>query len=91
MWGVVLKLMAYEMGETAEDVHELMKQRHNSKTVADPQTGEDVKIAQSTAKLTISEFSEYLERVMLDGQTYLGLTFPEPRREDDWRETKVAA
>lgn len=84
MWGVVLKMMAAESGDTAEALHELMKLRHNFTVVVDPD-GEEVKVAKSTAHLTISEFSEYLEKIMLDGSEWLGIIFPEPRSEDDWR------
>jgi hypothetical protein len=90
-WGVVLKLMASEMEQSAEDVHEIEKLRHNSKVITDPATGEEVRIAQSTSKLKVAEFSEYIERVMLDGAEYLGLTFPEPRASEDYRETERAA
>jgi hypothetical protein len=88
--GVVLKMMAEESGHSADDLHELMKLRHNSKIVVDPLTGEETKIGQSTAKLTIPEFSIYLERVMLDGAEWLGIAFPEPRRDEEWRERTAA-
>jgi hypothetical protein len=90
-WGVVLKFMAEESGHTVDELHELMKLRHNSKVVADPTTGEEVKIACSTSKLTINEFSDYLEAVMLDGSEHLGIVFPEPRKAEDWREPRRAA
>src|SRR6187549_2155125 len=32
-WGVVLKMMAEEMGQSPEDVHEIEKIRHNNKYV----------------------------------------------------------
>ncbi len=85
-WGVVLKMMAAEMGQSPEDVHEVEKLRHNYKAAPDPQTALDVRIAQSTAKLTIQQFSAYIEAVMLDGAEYLGLTFPEPRESEEYRE-----
>lgn len=89
-WGVVLKLMAEESGHSVDDLHELGKLRHNSKIVVDPLTGEETKIGQSTAKLSIPDFSVYLERVMLDGAEWLGITFPEPRKSEDWREQAAA-
>ena len=90
-WAVVLKLMAEESGHTADDLHELMKLRHHSKVIAHPVTGEEVRIGQSTTTLSIADFSVYLEKVMLDGAEWLGLTFPPPRHDDDWRDrTEVA-
>ncbi len=90
-FGVVLKMMAEEMGQSATDVHEIEKLRHNSKVVTDPSNGEEVKIAQSTAKLTIQEFSDYLTAVMVDGAEFLGIVFPEPRASEEYREGKRAA
>jgi hypothetical protein len=90
-WGVVLKMMAEEMEQSAEDVHEVCKLRHNSKhldgTFALVGT---VQIAQSTAKLDINAFSLYLERVMLDGNEYLGIVFPPPRKSEEWRDASSA-
>ena len=88
--GVVLKMIAEETGHTADDLHEVFKLRHNSKLVVDPQTGEEIRIAQSTAKLTVSEFSDYLERVMTDGAETCGIVFPEPRASEEWRDGKAA-
>jgi hypothetical protein len=90
-FGVVLKMMAEESGATVDDLHEQMKLRHNAKVVADLATGEEVRIAQSTAKLTVSEFSDYLTLVMVDGAEYLGITFPEPRASEEYREGRKAA
>jgi len=89
--GVVLRLIAEESGHSADDLHEYFKLRHNSKTVADPATGEELKLAVSTAKLTIQAFSDYLNAVMLDGAEMLGIVFPEPRESEDWREKGKAA
>lgn len=88
-WGVVLKHMASESGHSADDLHELMKLRHNSKTVeiVDPKTGEarEVRIPLSTAKLSIEEFGIYLERAIVDAAEWLGVVIPEPRRDEEWR------
>ena len=83
--GVVLKMMAAETGSSADSLHELMKMRHNCEYVVDP-NGEEIKVAKSTAHLTVTEFGEYLENVMLDGSEWCGIIFPDPRKEDDWRE-----
>ena len=83
--GVVLKLIAEETGHAADDLHEYFKLRHNSKLVADPATGEEIKVPQSTAKLSIQAFSDYLNLVMLDGAELCGIVFPEPRKDEDWR------
>lgn len=89
-WGVVLKLLASESGYTADDLHEIFKLRHNSKLVADPVTGEEIRIGQSTATLPIQSFSDYLERVILDGAEVYGMTFPEPRESEEYRREDLA-
>jgi len=88
-WGVVLKMMAEEMEQSTEDIHEIEKMRHNSKVVEDP-LGNPRQIAQSTTKLDINAFSLYLERVMLDGNEYLGIVFPPPRKSEEWRDASTA-
>lgn len=87
-WGVVLKLMASESGYTADDLHEWLKLRHNAKTVVDLATGEEQRIGQSTAKLTVQAFSDYLEACMVTGAESLGIVFPEPRPSEDYREKR---
>jgi hypothetical protein len=76
-------------GHTKDELHEICKMRHNSKVIetVDPKTGEavEMRIAQSTAKLTIADFSEFLERVMVDAAEMDGLVL-EPRAHEDWRE-----
>lgn len=95
-WGVVLKMMAAESGHTADELHEVEKMRHLSSVVevVNPETGEveEMRIPGSTAKLTISEFSDYLERVMADGAQMCGIVFPEPSAGEEWRDqAKVPA
>ncbi len=81
---VILKLIAEEMGQTPDEVHDIMKLRHNAKFVTDPATGEEFRVGASTKDLTIKEFSAYLEAVMLDGNEHLGITFPPPRQREAW-------
>lgn len=94
-WGVVLKLIAAESGHTADELHEIEKMRHLSKTVewTNPTTGEveEMRIPGSTARLTISQFSDYLEAVMFDGSTMFGIVFPSPSATEEWRGEDAAA
>jgi hypothetical protein len=90
--GVILKLIAQHSGYTPDELHEIFKVRHNSKLVADPATGEEIRIGQTTTKLTISQFSDYLDACMCDGAEWWGVSFPEPRPAEDWRtRTKAEA
>ena len=85
-WGVVLKMMAAESGFSQTDLHEVLKLRHNGKSIVNPTTGQEIEIAQSTTNLTVQQFSDYIEACMLTGAEWLGLTFPPPRESEEYRE-----
>ena len=85
LWGVVYKEIAKEMGHPVDEVHDLMKLRHNSQTVLDLNL-QEVKVGRTTTKLTVAEFSAYIEAVMLDGAEWLGISWPEPRESEEYRE-----
>ena len=76
LWGLCYRLIAQEMGESPEYVHELMKIRHLSQTVTDFETGEEIKVARSTATLPISEFTDYMRKVERDGSEFFGIEWP---------------
>ncbi len=95
-WVALTRVVAYEREEgigagwTKDDWHERLKLAFNSKAITDPATGEELLIAQSTAKLSVAKFSEYLENCLLLFSERYGLVI-EPTKSEDWRETKVAA
>ena len=91
LWAVVYKLIAQESGYTTDQVHDLMKVRHNHRLMTDPETGEEIRVGQTTTKLTVQAFGDYIERVMLDGAEWWGISFPEPRKAEDWREPRGKA
>ena len=91
LWAVVYKLIAQESGYTTDQVHDLMKVRHNHRLMTDPETGEEIRVGQTTTKLTVQAFGDYIERVMLDGAEWWGISFPEPRKAEDWREGRGKA
>ena len=57
-WGVVVKLIAKWMGDTAEAAHEALRWRFLRRT-----NKRGMWTVQSTAELTTKEFEEYLSRV----------------------------
>ncbi len=97
LWGVVYKLGVEVLREagyttlTAYQLHELMKDRHNAETVVDPFTGEEKRIVKSTRDLPVDEFGVFIESVMVDLAELCGISFPEPRRHEDWRSDEAAA
>lgn len=91
LWGVVYKLMSEESGYTPEELHEVMRERHNGRTIIDPFTGEEKRIGLPTRDLKVEPFGHFIEAVMVDGAEWLGISFPEPRKHEEWREGKAAA
>jgi hypothetical protein len=91
LWAVVYKLIAAESGYTPDQVHELMKVRHNHRLMVDPETGEEIRVGQTTTKLSVEAFGHYIERVMVDGAEWWGVSFPEPRASEEYRDKRRAA
>ena len=81
--GLVQEALLSEWGETLtkEEVHELLKQNCNWKEVVNSETGESIKIAQSTADLSTTEFEEYTERCRRFAAEYLGTSIPLPNEQ----------
>lgn len=76
-WGVVLPMIAAEMGEDNLDyVHALMK-GECLKTIKIIK-GKAYTAVGSTRKLTTDKFSDYLERVRRFAASELGLNIPDP-------------
>ncbi len=73
-----------------ERLHELMKLRHNWEDVTDPMTGEIVRVGKSTKGLPTGPMTVFIDNVMLDLSTYLGIVFPPPRSDEDWRRDEAA-
>ena len=86
LWAVPYKLIAAESCYSVDEVHELMKVRHNSTRIVDPSTGEEIRVGQSTAKLTVQAFGDFIERVLVDTAEWWGIVCPEPTGSQDWRE-----
>jgi hypothetical protein len=91
LFGVVYKLMLIEMqGRPTEaaklELHEHMTYHHNPITLVDPFTGEERRTGGPTKTMSVERFSHFVEEVMLEGSQELGIIWPEPRKDEDWRE-----
>jgi len=77
-FGVVLKLISKETGETVEDLHNHFSFKWLGTT------GKSGKLVsrKSTALLTKQEFSDYLNKIIQWGEEFLNITFPEPETVD---------
>ena len=87
-WSVVVPMVRhglYDIGfdevQTNEDAHELLKRQFVRRQFVNKQTGEVVAITESTTKLSIPEFGEYLEKVCKWAAEYLGVVIPSPNEE----------
>lgn len=96
LWGVVYKLavpLLHAAGLeniSAEHLHSLMKERHNYADIIDPFTGEIRRVALDTKNLDVEKFGIFIELVMADLAELLGVSFPEPRKHEEWREKDMA-
>ena len=84
-WGVVIPLLASEIGYTQDEMHEALKAKFLSQ---EDLTHGLVKV-RSSAKLSVAEFGEYLETVTLWAAEKLGVVIPQPEVEKP-RKSKAA-
>lgn len=90
----MLKKIAEHTGHSIDELHEIYKAEWNSKTIfwTNVKTGEMVerKIAQSTTRLKVDEFYDYVENVRFSAASELGVITPDPDREY-WRKRDESA
>lgn len=67
-----------ETGQPQVDVHDYYCLKFLSRDIADPATGEAVRIGGHTSTLTTEAFTDFLNRVQADAATELGITLPTP-------------
>ncbi len=75
-WGVVLEIISEHTGHTADEVHEIFKNKYLSEEKEF--AGDKVLVAKSTTALNTVEFNEYLEKVKQFAATELSCFVPEP-------------
>jgi hypothetical protein len=87
-WGVVVPMVKdglYQAGfdevTTNEDAHEMLKQIHLTKRMVSKLSGDVIDLAGSSAKLTIPEFNDYIERICKWAVEYLGVVIPSPEEQ----------
>lgn len=87
-WGVmvpIIKSALYDAGydevKTNEDAHEVIKHLHLKRRIVSKQTGDVIDISESTTKLSIPEFNEFIERVCRWAAEFLGAYIPSPNEE----------
>ena len=84
-WAVVVPLVRKGLFDAGFDevtdneiAHEVVKKFFLKTPILSKQTGEIIDIGGSSTKLTVPEFSEFLERVVKWASEYLGIYIPSP-------------
>lgn len=87
-WGVMVPMVRKALFEqgfddvlTNEDAHEIIKAIHLSKRMFSKQTGHTIDIVGHTKTLSITEFSDFIERVCKWAAEYLGIHIPSPNEQ----------
>lgn len=85
-WGVVVAQIRDAFRELGNDVdseltHEFLKGRFHYKEFIDTKSGEVMKLPQSTADITNTEFMEYMERIKQFGSEVLNIYIAEPNEQ----------
>lgn len=84
-WGVVIKLIAEETGQSEMDIHDDLRDRFLRKTITytDKRTGliHEREFSRGSSGLTVSEFYEFVEHARLFAAEFFGMRIPDPDRE----------
>lgn len=81
-WGVYIKAFQMRLASlgkvhTPDYLHKLLAARFLRETLADPITGEAIETVQSTTKLTVKKFTEYLNAIREYLHDEFGIVVPE--------------
>ena len=77
-FGIVVKMIADEIGDSVESVHEILKAEHNSEMKI--VNGMEMWLPRSTSRLSTKEFTDYIERCREWAAGFLMLDIPDPMR-----------
>ena len=81
-WGVVIKMLAKEIGYTPEVMHEYMKEKFlwKNKDYYDMPDGGIIYIKESTTNLSTIEFDNYIQEIRNWAGEFLSLDVPLPNQ-----------
>lgn len=86
-WGCVIPIIqnglfeAHGQAYSDDETHEFLKANFNANSTVNEKNGEVYTLPQSTARLTTTEYEEYLERVREFAREYLGCEIPLPNEQ----------
>ncbi len=75
-WGVVLTIIGNHTGNATEDLHEVIKAKFLPRKFI-TLGGREIEIDKSTKKLSVQEFTQYLDLVRAWAGQELGIEFPD--------------
>ena len=84
LWGVVYPLLQQGLIDAGweivdlEQVHELCKSQFASQDLINADTGEVLNLPSSTAKMTTTEFTTYVDKIRAFASEYLNVIIPDP-------------
>lgn len=87
-FGIVIKEIGIRLRDLGhqwledEDVHEMMKQKFNFERIVSDH-GEALDLPKSTASMTTTQFSEYIERVRQWAADFLEIYIPDPGQQTE--------
>lgn len=77
---IVVGIIASEVGYTKDELHEVLKYKFLKKELPNKITGEIETIIRSTTDLSISEFQEYIQSIVIWAGE-LGIQIPQPNEQ----------
>jgi hypothetical protein len=82
-WGLVIPILKqafYDLGHdlSAEDVHDFLKAKFNSKEIVNEETGEAISVPISTTNLNKEDFGIYIEEIQRFAAMFLNVNIPDP-------------
>jgi hypothetical protein len=82
-WAAVVKPIAEHIGHSSDQTHEILKYKFNSEVVemVDPATGEaeELRVPKTTAKLSVEDFSVYVDSCVMWAAEFLGIVIEDPQ------------
>lgn len=87
LWGIVYPAVLFGLQDAGweitneEQVHEYCKQAFAAREVINKDTGEVLRLPNSTARMQTAEFNVYVDKIKAFALEYLNITIPEPNEE----------
>ena len=76
--GVVVDMIANEIGESHEDTHELLKEKFCPRRQVELLNGKFLEMPPSTKNYSTEEYTAHIEKVRQWAASFLGLSIPDP-------------